>query len=199
MKILIACEESGVVRDAFIKRGHQAISCDLIPSSSENNHPHIIGDALETIYQNNWDMIIAFPPCTYLCSSGLHWNKKRPKRQLLTDKAFDFFMKIAHANCNKIAIENPVGCVSSKWRKPDQIIQPYNFGNNASKKTCFWLKNLPLLENTKYIEPRMVNGLPRWNNQLDSGQNNLGWSKNRAKLRSKTYPGIAFAMAEQWG
>ena len=199
MNILVVCEESGAVRDAFIRRGHQAVSCDLIPSSSGNDHPHIIGDALETIRSQKWDMIIAFPPCTYLCSSGLHWNKRRPERAILTDKAFEFFMEIANADCDRIAIENPIGCVSTRWRKPDQIIQPYNFGHNASKRTCLWLKNLPLLKNTGYVEPRYVNGLPRWDNQTDSGQNNLGIHKDRSKIRSKTYTGIALAMAQQWG
>jgi hypothetical protein len=144
-------------------------------------------------------MIIAFPPCTYLCSSGLHWNKRRPERALLTEQAFEFFMNIANADCEKIAIENPIGCVSTRWRKPDQIIQPHQFGHDASKRTCLWLKNLPLLTPTQHIPPRMIDGKPRWGNQTDSGQNKLGPSKDRAKLRSKTYLGIAKAMANQWG
>lgn len=198
LNILIACEESGAVRDAFIAQGHNAVSCDILESSSDNNNPHIVGDALAAIRSRKWDVIIAFPPCTYLCSSGLHWNKRRPERAALTEDAFEFFMEIANADCKYIAIENPIGCVSTRWRKPDQIIQPYNFGHNASKSTCLWLKGLPLLKNTQYVEPRYVNGLPRWGNQLDSGQNNLGFSKDRAKLRSKTYAGIANAMAQQW-
>jgi hypothetical protein len=198
MRILLACEESQRVCIEFRKLGHKAYSCDIKPCSGGHPDWHIQGDVLEVL-KEQWDMIIAFPPCTYLCSSGLHWNKRKPGRYILTDLAFDFFMKIANADCQKIAIENPVGCVSTKWRKPDQIIQPYNFGDNASKKTCLWLKNIPLLTNTQYVEPRYVNGLPRWANQCDSGQNSLGFSKNRALLRSKTYPGIASAMAVQWG
>ena len=198
MMILVGCEESGVVRDALIAKGHQAVSCDLLPTSSDKDGEHIIGDLIEVINSRNWDMIIAFPPCIYLCSSGLHWNKRRPGRQQKTDAAFDFVMQIANANCEKIAIENPVGCISTRWRKPDQIIQPYQFGEDASKKTCLWLKNIPLLKPTKYFEPRIVDGKKRWSNQLDSGQNRLGWHHNRSQIRSKTYPGIAQAIAEQW-
>ncbi len=187
MNILIACEESGAVRDAFIRRGHQAVSCDLIPSSSGNDNPHIIGDALETIRSQQWDMIIAFPPCTYLCSSGLHWNKRRPERAILTDKAFEFFMEIANADCDRIAIENPIGCVSTRWRKPDQIVQPWMFGHGETKATCLWLKGLPKLTPTDVVE----------------GREQRIWrmppSKDRSKLRSKTYTGIALAMAQQWG
>jgi len=187
MKILVACEESGVVRDAFIQRGHHAVSCDLIPSSSGNDNPHIIGDALETIRSRSWDMIIAFPPCTYLCSSGLHWNKRRPERAILTDKAFEFFMEIANADCDRIAIENPIGCVSTRWRKPDQIVQPWMFGHGETKATCLWLKGLPKLTPTDVVE----------------GREQRIWrmppSKDRSKLRSKTYTGIALAMAQQWG
>lgn len=195
MKILIACEYSGVVRDAFIRQGHQAISCDLLPTESEG--PHYQGDLFD-ILDEDWDMIIAFPPCTYLCSSGLHWNKRRPKREEKTKQAFEFVMKIANANCERIAIENPIGCISTKWRKPDQIIQPYHFGEDASKATCLWLKNLLPLKSTKYVEPRIVNGKKRWSNQTNSGQNKLTPSKDRSKIRSKTYPGIAEAMADQW-
>ena len=198
MMILVGCEESGVVRDALIARGHQAVSCDLLPTSSDKDGEHIIGDLIEVINSRNWDMIIAFPPCIYLCSSGLHWNKRRPGRQAKTDAAFDFVMQIANANCEKIAIENPIGCISTRWRKPDQIIQPYQFGEDASKKTCLWLKNIPLLKPTKYVEPRIVDGKKRWSNQTDSGQNRLTPSPNRSQIRSKTYPSIAQAIAEQW-
>lgn len=198
LNILIACEESGAVRDAFIAQGHNAVSCDIQESSSGNDNPHIVGDALAAIRSQKWDVIIAFPPCTYLCSSGLHWNTRRPERAALTEAAFKFFMEIANADCQYIAIENPIGCVSSRWRKPDQIIQPYEFGHDASKRTCLWLKGLPVLERTQYIAPRIVNGKRRWGNQTDSGQNNLPPSTDRAKLRSKTYAGIADAMAQQW-
>ena len=187
MNILVACEESGVVRDSFIQKGHHAVSCDLIPSSSGNDNPHIVDDALETIRSQKWDMLIAFPPCTYLCSSGLHWNKRRPERAILTDKAFEFFMAIANADCDRIAIENPIGCVSTRWRKPDQIVQPWMFGHGETKATCLWLKGLPKLTPTDLVE----------------GREQRIWkmppSKDRSKLRSKTYTGIALAMAEQWG
>jgi hypothetical protein len=195
-KILIACEESGVVRDAFIAHGHDAISCDIIPTSSIG--PHIQGDAIEALRSQKWDAVIAFPPCTYLCSSGLHWNKRRPERAAKTEAAIDFFMAFANADVPFIAIENPIGCISSRWRKPDQIIQPYQFGHDASKSTCLWLKGLPKLQATKMIAPRIVGGRQRWANQTDSGQNRLGPSADRAKIRSKTYQGIADAMAAQW-
>lgn len=159
---------------------------------------HYQGNVLDILNQG-FDLMIAHPPCTYICSSGLHWNKKRPERQIETDLAVEFCKMLMNAPIPKIAMENPIGCLSTKYRKPDQIIQPYNFGDNASKSTCLWLKGLPLLEKTKFIEPRMINGKPRWANQTDSGQNNLGPSEDRWKERSKTYQGIADAMAIQWG
>ena len=195
MRILVACEYSGAVRDAFIAKGHDAISCDILPTDVDG--PHIQGDLMEVLSQK-WDMIIAFPPCTYLCSSGLHWNKRIKGRSALTKKALKFVMAIANVDCDKIAIENPIGCISTQWRKPDQIIQPYNFGSDASKSTCLWLKGLPKLKNTGYIQPRIVNGKNRWANQTDSGQNRLGPSEKRGLERAKTYSGIAQAMADQW-
>lgn len=143
--------------------------------------------------------MIAHPPCTYLCSSGLHWNSRVPERQQKTEEAIEFVKELLAAPIPHIALENPVGCLSSRLRKPDQIIQPYEFGEDASKKTCLWLKNLPLLVPTKYVEPRIVNGKPRWSNQTDSGQNKLPPSKDRWAKRSITYQGIADAMAKQWG
>lgn len=196
MRILVACEFSGVVRDAFIARGHDAVSCDLLPS--ETPGPHIQDDVLLWL-EDGFDMLVAFPPCTYLCVSGLHWNTRRPERAALTHDAVLFFMSLADAPIPKIAIENPVGMMSNAYRKPDQIIQPYQFGHDASKKTCLWLKGLPRLRPTKFIEPRMIDGKPRWANQTDSGQNRLGPSDTRAKERSRTYQGIADAMAVQWG
>jgi len=196
LNILIACEESGTVRDAFIKKGHNAISCDILETSSPG--PHIKGDVL-TVLKQNWDLIIAFPPCTYLCSSGLHWNKRTPGRAAKTEEALVFIKTLLNSNANKIAIENPIGCISSRIRKPDQIIQPWQYGDDASKATCLWLKNLPKLKSTKLIEPRLVEGKKRWSNQTDSGQNKLAPSKDRAKIRSKTFQGIADAMADQWG
>ena len=196
MKILVACEYSGVVRDAFRERGHNAISCDLLPTEADG--PHIQGDVAEIISQG-WDMMLAFPPCTYLCSSGLHWNKRKPERVAKTEAALDFVRFLFSAPISKIALENPVGCISTRIRKYDQSIQPYNFGDDASKRTCLWLQNLLPLCPTKYVEPRVVNGKCRWSNQTDSGQNRLGPSEDRWKLRSQTYSGIARAMAEQWG
>jgi hypothetical protein len=196
MKILIACEYSGTVRDAFIKLGHTAISCDLLPTDVPG--PHYQGDVFDII-NDGFDMMIAHPPCTYLCSSGLHWNGRVPGRQEKTELAIDFVRKLYDSNIHRIAIENPIGCLSKRLLKPNQIIQPYHFGDDASKATCLWLKNLPCLMPTKMIDGRIVNGKRRWANQTDSGQNRLGPSDDRWKERSKTYQGIADAMANQWG
>ena len=196
MKVLVGCEYSGIVRDAFSKRGHYSVSCDLLPTESSGNHYK--GDVLDII-KDGWDLAIFHPDCTYLCVSGLHWNGRVKGRSQKTDNALDFVRKLLDAPINKIALENPVGCISTRIRKPDQIIQPYDFGEDASKKTCLWLKNLSLLKPTKPVFPRMVNGKPRWSNQTDSGQNKLAPSDDRWKLRAKTYNGIANAMAEQWG
>jgi hypothetical protein len=143
--------------------------------------------------------MIAHPPCTYLCGSGLHWNKNNPARQLETEAALDFVRYLLDAPIERIALENPIGCISTRLRKPDQIIQPYDFGEDASKATCLWLKNLSPLYPVRFIPPRLVNGKKRWGNQTDSGQNKLGPSTDRWKLRSITYEGIANAMADQWG
>jgi hypothetical protein len=196
LKVLVACEYSGAVRDAFSSLGHDATSCDLLPTEKPGKHHH--GDVFEII-NDGWDLMVAHPPCTYLCSSGLHWNKRVLGRQQLTDEAVDFVLRLYNCGIGMIAIENPIGCLSTKLRKPDQIIQPYNFGDDASKSTCLWLKNLPTLQPTSYVEPRIVNGKKRWANQTDSGQNRLGPSDDRWKERSKTYQGIADAMALQWG
>lgn len=210
MKILIACEYSGRVRDAFIAMGHEAMSCDLLPTDVPG--PHYQGD-IRDIINDGWDMMIAFPPCTYLCSSGLHWNKRgimvegRP-RQEHTDEAVEFVRMLLEAPIPRVAVENPIGCLSSRLRKPDQIIQPWHFGDDASKSTCLWLKGLPKLDNTdrsKWIPGRIIGEdkrgktIVRWSNQCDSGQNKLGPSEDRWKLRSETYMGIARAMASQWG
>ena len=143
--------------------------------------------------------MVAHPPCTYLCSSGLHWNKRVPGRQAQTEEALLFVQALMNAPIERIAIENPVGCISTRIRKPDQTIQPYQFGEDASKATCLWLKNLPLLKPTSFIPPRRVNGRPRWGNQTDSGQNKLPPSADRWAIRSMTYQGIADAIASQWG
>jgi len=193
MKILVACEFSGVVRDAFIAKGHQAVSCDIL--DTERPGPHIKDDVLLHL-EDGWDVMIAFPPCTYLCSSGLHWNKRRMERAGLTELSVHFFMKLADAKIEKIAIENPIGCMSTRWRKPDQIVHPWMFGHPESKSTCLWLKNLPTLKPTNVLT-KPERGY--WDNQTPSGQNKLGPSLTRAMERSRTYQGLAVAMAEQWG
>jgi hypothetical protein len=195
MKILIACEFSGTVRDAFISRGHEAVSCDILQTESPG--PHILGDVVNVL-NDGWDMMIAHPPCTFLSVSGIHWNN-RGRGWDETNKALEFVRTLMSAPINMICIENPVSIISSRIIKPDQIIQPYQFGHDASKKTCLWLKGLPKLTPTGYIQPRIVNGKKRWSNQTDSGQNTLPPSKDRWKIRSKTYSGIAETMAEQWG
>ena len=195
MRVLVACESSGVVRDAFRACGHFAMSCDLL--SAERPGPHHQGDVRELLNQE-WDLLIAHPPCTYLSVSGMHWTTRGLRDPKLTEDALDFVRLFMDAPIERIAIENPVSIISSRIRKPDQIIQPHQFGHDASKKTCLWLKGLPLLKPTQIVEPRIVNGKQRWANQTDSGQNKLPPSKDRWKLRSKTYEGIADAMAAQW-
>jgi site-specific DNA-cytosine methylase len=171
------------------------MSCDLLPS--EQPGPHHQGDVRELLGQE-WDLLIAHPPCTYLSVSGMHWTTRGLRDPKLTEDALDFVRLFMNAPIERVAIENPVSVISSRIRKPDQIIQPYQFGHDASKKTCLWLKGLPLLKPTQMVEPRIVNGKQRWGNQTDSGQNKLPPSKDRWKLRSKTYEGIADAMAAQW-
>jgi hypothetical protein len=197
MRVLVACEFSGVVRRAFQARGHEAVSCDLLPSEDNSPH-HIQGDVLPVLLEG-WDLMIAHPPCTYLCSSGLHWNKRRPERAVKTEDALSFVRELMAAPIEHIAIENPIGCISTRIRQQDQIIQPYQYGHDASKQTCLWLKNLPQLAPTVYVKPRIVQGKRRWANQTDSGQNKLGPSETRWAERSRTYDGIASAMAQQWG
>lgn len=196
MKILVACEYSGTVRDAFIKVGHEAMSCDLLPTDSPG--PHYQGDVFDII-NDGWDMMVAHPPCTYLSVSGMHWTTRGLRDPQLTEDALNFVRLLMAAPIERIAIENPISVISSRIRKPDQIITPYQFGHDASKKTCLWLKGLPLLRPTQLVEPRIVNGKPRWGNQTDSGQNKLPLRADRWKIRSETYTGIADAMADQWG
>lgn len=212
MRVLVGCERSGVVRRAFAARGHDAWSCDVVPSD-DKSPKHIMVDLLSLLYNADdardwcqgqrfpveWDLLIAHPACTYLCASGLHWNTRSPEREVETERALDFVRALLYAPVEKVAIENPVGRIGTAIRPADQYIQPYEFGDDASKRTGLWLRGLPLLTPTKYVAPRMVNGLPRWSNQTDSGQNRLGPSPERARLRAETYPGIADAMADQWG
>lgn len=181
MNVLIACEFSGIVRDAFIETGHNAVSCDLLPTESRG--PHIQCDVLELL-DNGWDLMIAHPPCTYLCRSGARWWKDRRQEQ---QEALEFVRQLLDAPIHHIALENPIGCISTRIRKPDQIIQPWMFGHGETKATCLWLKNLPPLTPTNIVdgrEPKVHYAKP---------------GKNRWKERSRTLPGIAAAMAEQWG
>ena len=181
MRVLVACEFSGVVRDAFRQRGHIAVSCDLI--ASEKGGPHHQCDVLDLFAKADYDILIAFPPCTHICVSGARWFKDKQAEQL---KAIEFFMALVDAPIRHIAIENPIGIMSTHYRKPDQIIQPWQFGHGETKATCLWLKNLPPLKPTDIVEGRHARvhraspGPDRW------------------KERSRTLPGIAKAMAEQW-
>lgn len=196
MRVLVACEFSGIVREAFAARGHDAWSCDLLPT--EQPGQHIEGDVLGVL-DGGWDMMIAHPPCTYLCNSGVHWLHRRKDRWPLMEKAAKFFRSLLTAPIDRIAVENLVMhkyAIAIVGRKHNQTIQPYEFGHPESKRTCLWLKNLPPLL------PTDVLALPpgsHWKNQTPSGQNKLGPSEDRWKLRSITYQGIADAMAEQWG
>lgn len=209
MRILVACEESQAVTIELRKLGHEAYSCDLIPCSGGHHAWHLQVDVIELL-KLKWDMIIAFPPCTYLTVTANKWFKDQParksgalvgaERRLAREEAVKFFMAFAEADCPKIAIENPIGVMSTRFRKPDQIIQPYNFGTDVSKSTCLWLKGLPKLVNTTYVSPRITeNGVKRWGNQTDKdGSDITPPGPNRAIVRSKTHPGVAKAMALQW-
>jgi hypothetical protein len=230
MKILVGCEESQAVTIELRKLGHEAYSCDLKPCSSGHLEWHLQMDVFQAIELKKWDMGIFFPDCTFITCSAEWAYKEPPCHQKLKEgtlfgkercdareNAIDFVSRLWNSGINKIAIENPVGVLSTRFKKPNQVIQPYQFGDDASKKTCLWLKNLPTLKLTNYIDGRLVccgnevddkYGCPnccgdniatrKWGNQTNSGQNKLPPSKNRAELRSKTFPGIAKAMAEQW-
>ena len=218
MKVLIACEESQRVCMAFRARGHEAYSCDIIDCSGGHPEWHIQQDVVPLLNGNcsfktnddvnhtiggEWDLIIGHPPCTYLTVSGNRWfnvekyGDKALERIKLREEAKDFFMKIANAQCARIAIENPVGVMSTAWRKPDQTIHPYYFGDPFEKRTCLWLKGLPLLKKTNEVTPParvQYNGgtsMPEWYANAPKAE--------RSKIRSKTFPGFAQAMAEQWG
>lgn len=218
---LIGCERSGKVRDVLIALGHDAVSCDILPSARPG--PHIQGDVLDHLDDGFTDAIF-FPDCTFTCSSGLHWNRRVPGRQEKTDAAIEFDRRLLNAPIDRIAMENPIGCVSTRIRPFDQIIQPYEFGHDASKATCLWLKGFPklILDPALWIPPRFScscgtvfgydlgkYGCPNchgegkvrkiWGNQTPSGQNKLGPSADRAMIRAETYQGIADAMGVQWG
>ena len=190
MRVLIACEYSGAVRDAFVKNGHDAMSCDLLPTDVPGNHHH--GDVFDVI-NDGWDLMIAHPPCTHLAVSGARWFKDKVKEQA---ESLEFVRRLMDAPIDKMAIENPISIISSRIRKPEQIIQPWMFGHPEAKATCLWLKGLPILSATDVLTKPECG---YWSNQTPSGQNKLGPSKDRWKERSKTYQGIATAMANQWG
>jgi len=194
MKILIACEFSGIVRNAFSKLGHDAWSCDLLPTEQSGNHLQC--DVFDIIH-NGWDIMIAHPPCTYLAVCGNRWMN--PERKKLQEKAIEFVRKLMDSNINKIAIENPVGVLSTNIRKPDQYIQPYWFGDPERKKTGLWLKNLQKLNPTNIVEPNII---IHKNGKTDSKWHyeSISFTKQeRSKYRSRTFKGIANAMANQWG
>ena len=216
LQILVASEESQRVTEAFRKLGHEAYSCDIIEPSGSHPEWHILGDVtsildgrciFETMdgtvigIPDQWNLVIGFPPCTFLTTTGNRWHnvdrygQAAIERNHKRDEAAEFFMRIANADCDHIAIENPVGVMSTRWRKPDQIIQPYMFGDPFEKRTCLWLKGLPKLHKTNVVEPP-----PR--QVLSSGKTMPRWYSNcggdRAKARSKTFPGVAEAMATQW-
>ena len=199
MRVLVAFEESQTVCKAFRARGHEAYSCDVIECSGGHPEWHIKGDARDVI-NDGWDMMIAHPPCTHLCVSGARWFASGHKPLKLQDDALDFVRAMMDAPIDKIAIENPISVISSKIKKTTQIIRPFQFGENSTKATCLWLKNLPKLEPTKIITPEK--------HTTKSGKVYDKWwfdtclisdLKLRAKVRSKTFPGIADAMADQWG
>ena len=204
MRVLVACEESQAVTIEFRRLGHEAYSCDILDCSGGHPEWHIKQD-VKPLLKEKWDMIIAFPPCTYLTVTGNRWfnveryGEKAKQRHKDREQAINFFMSIANAPCDKIVIENPVGIMSTRYRKPDQIIQPYQFGHPTRKKTCLWLKGLPKLVPTNVVEPVII--------RFANGKTDSDWhyntlhlpSEERTKIRSKTFPGIAKAMAEQWG
>lgn len=216
MRVLVACEYSGVVRRAFRERGHEAWSCDLLPAEDGEQIYHHQDNVLNVIEQYEYDLMIAHPPCTYLCNSGVRWLREGEgtvfpgwiDEHFNTDryyhllKARSFFYKLWEAPIPKICIENPVPHKYGKLPKYSQTIQPYQFGDDASKRTCLWLKGLPPLDipsSDKWVQPRIVDGKKRWANQTDSGQNRLTPSETRGLERSRTYDSIARAFAEQWG
>lgn len=227
MKILVACEESQRVCSAFRARGHEAYSCDILDPSGGHPEWHIKQDVLPLLNRptdevitriifttmdgavhmiDRWDLIIAHPPCTYLTVTGNRWfniekyGDKARERWKLREEAINFFMAFANADCDHIAIENPIGVMSTSWRKPDQIVQPYFFGDPFEKKTCLWLKGLPLLKKTNEVTPEK-------RTEFASGKSMPAWyaaaanlpAAKRSRIRSQTFPGFAEAMAEQWG
>lgn len=197
-RVLVACEESQAVTRCFRQLGHEAISCDLLPTSGDHPEWHVQGDVLPLLDQQ-WDLVIAFPPCTHLAASGARWfaEKIADGRQ---QAAIDFFVQFVNCNAPRVAIENPVGVMSRAYRKPDQVVQPWQYGHSAIKRTCLWLKNLPLLVPTNVVD---AGATVRYGNSGNMSQ----WYRDtwnlppaaRARARSRTFEGIAQAMADQWG
>jgi len=187
MNVLVACEFSGVVREAFKAKGHNAWSCDLLPTDIPGAHLKM--DAIAAMSMIDFDLMIAHPPCTYLCNGGANWLNRRPEWRPGREKAAEFFMSLMNGPINKIAIENPIGHMSTRYRKPDQIVRPFMFGHEYNKDICLWLKNLPKLEPTGHIKPPYKK-LDFWSNKRH---------KDGKSLKSVTFQGVANAMAEQWG
>ena len=204
MRVLVACEYSGTVRDAFSALGHDAWSCDILPTESPGNHYQC--DVLDVLGLG-WDLMIAHPPCTYLASAGLHYCNTRPERKAFRDQAAEFFFSLWRAPIYRICIENPVGYMNSFWRKPDQIVQPWYFGDKELKTTCLWLRKLPRLMGSKEVAmaphkftPKPIKTIVRKTGDKAGQPYNYYWRQGKsAKDRAKTFPGIAAAMAEQWG
>lgn len=198
LRVLVACEFSAVVSSAFRAKGHEAWSCDLEPTEGDWSW-HIQGDVLPVLKQG-WDLLIAHPPCTYLCSMGIWWNHKRPERWPLTAQALEFVKALWAAPIERVALENPIGYLSNNWQRPSQVIHPWEHGHEASKPTCLWLRGLPKLQPTKIVDKgrfyTKANGtrMAAWSH-VTSGTDKA----KRAKIASRTFEGIARAMADQWG
>lgn len=196
MKVLVACEFSGIVREAFKSKGHDAWSCDLLPSEIAGNH---IQDDVLNILNGGWDIMIAHPPCTYLSAMGIWWNSKRPERWLLTYDAMEFVKKLWDAPIEKVVIENPVGYLNKHWMKPTQIIHPWQFGQSYSKPTCLWIRNLSqliptcIVDKGEFYTKKNGSRMAKWSH-ITSGTR----KEERARIASRTFTGIANAMAEQW-
>lgn len=186
MKVLVACEYSGIVRDAFLARDHDAYSCDLL----ENDHPNHLQQDVLPLLKKSWDMVIAHPPCEHLAVSGNRWRKEKVEDGR-EQQAVDFFMAIVEANAPKVVVENPVGVMSTRFRKPDQIVHPWMFGDPYRKRTCLWLKGVGKLNPTKIVDPGEV--------VIHGGKRIPKWYSNRERARDMTFQGMAEAMAEQWG
>lgn len=200
LRVLVGMESSGIIRDAFLAAGFDAMSCDLL--DTQRPGPHYKGDVRDLLIDGFWNLGIFHPSCQYLCSSGLHWNKRTPGRSAKTEEALEMVRTLRACRMNHRAIENPTGCIGTRIAPASQFVQPYDFGHHASKKTGLWLDNLPLLTPTKRINGRMImykgKMVERWANQSDSGQNNLPETNDRWQKRSETYSGIADAMVTQW-